>query len=56
MKRRYNIFVANQKQFVKIRNGCNEHIIIMNEPLHDAPRQRKKLFVMMIDLTKAFAS
>jgi hypothetical protein len=51
-----NIFSDSQKGVIKKTNGCSEHILILNELLHNANRNRGSLIVTAIDFTNAFGS
>jgi hypothetical protein len=53
---RVGIFSDSQKGFIKKTNGCIEHGIVLNEPLHNANRTRDTLMVTAIDFTNGFGS
>jgi hypothetical protein len=53
---RVGIFSDSQKGFIKTTNGCSEHGIVSNEPVHNANRMRDTLVVTAIDLANAFGS
>ena len=50
-------FICNQqKGFMKIPAGAAEHIITVDEMIHDASRHQKSLYIMTIDFKDAFGS
>jgi hypothetical protein len=53
---RYGVFTDPQKGFIKKRNECSEHGIMLNELFPDARRGHKDLVMTTIDFTNVFGS
>jgi hypothetical protein len=51
-----HMYTDRQKGFIKKRNVCSEHAILLNELFQDAGRKGKDLYVTTIDFTNAFGS